>query len=84
MTVTTVYTAVDGKEFHSEEACKKYEAGLKRKEILRVNNPFNNYEYFIVKKDNTDLLYIEHWTGNYREGGCSFNGTLKEYLRKQF
>lgn len=82
--MTITYTAIDGKNFNNKEACEKYEASLKRREIFKVVNSCNSYECFIVKKDERETLYIEHWDGNHREGGCTFNGTLKEFLRKQF
>lgn len=82
--MTVKYIAIDGTYFDDKDTCEKYEKNLHMKEIFKVVNPTNSYESFVVKKDNNDILYIEYWDGNWREGGCAFNGTLKNYLRTLF
>lgn len=78
----TVYVADDGKQFNNSKQCEEYENSLKRKTLLTVSKPNDAYNCYIVKIDNNGTLYIEHWEGDYRAGGCEFNGTLKEYLRR--
>lgn len=84
MKTVTVYVSDDNKVFNDQRECEAYEESLQYPEVFKVINPHNSHEWFSVKKDKKNTIYIDHWAGNYLNSERVFYGTLENFLKTVF